>query len=325
MAAVTGLHHVTAIAGNAQENLDFYAGVLGMRLVKKSVNQDDPGTYHLFYADAEGHPGSDLTFFPWPDLPPGRRGAGLTVEVALAVPRGSLDFWRERLAEHGVTPGPMETRFGEPVLPLADPHGLPLALALSDDPREFTPWPASPVPAAHQIRGLHGVRLWERDLVTTERFLTGALGFTAAGEEHGWHRFVVDGGGSGRYLELRETPGERQGAWGVGSVHHVAWRVPDDVAQQAAWERVHDAGRGPTEVIDRFWFRSVYFREPGGALFEIATDGPGFAVDEPRDTLGTALVLPPWLEPQRTRIEAALPPLRPPAPAGAPAAAGRRG
>jgi len=313
MTAVTGLHHVTAIAGNAQENLDFYGGVLGMRLVKKSVNQDDPGTYHLFYADAEGHPGSDLTFFPWPDLPPGRRGTGLTVEIALAIPSESLDYWAERLAHHGVTPAPVETRFGQRVLPLVDPHGLALGLALTDDAREFTPWAESPVPAAHQIRGLHAVRLWERDLARTGRFLTATLGFTAAGEEGGWHRFVLGPGGSGRTLEVRELPGERQGSWGVGSVHHVAWRVPDDAAQGAAQERVDAAGRHPTEVIDRFWFKSVYFREPGGVLFEIATDGPGFAVDEAPEALGTTLVLPPWLEPQRARIQAALPPLRAPA------------
>jgi glyoxalase family protein len=313
MSAVTGLHHVTAIAGNAQENLDFYAGVLGMRLVKKSVNQDDPGTYHLFYADAEGHPGSDLTFFPWPDLPPGRRGTGLAMEVALAIPSGSLDYWSERLARHGVTPGAVETRFGQRVLPLTDPHGLALGLALTDDPREFTPWPESPVPPPHQIRGLHAVRLWERDLAVTTGFLTTALGFTPAGEDGGWHRFVLGGGGSGRVLEVRELPGERPGSWGVGSVHHVAWRVPDDAAQVAAQGRVEAAGRHPTEVIDRFWFRSVYFREPGGVLFEIATDGPGFAVDEAPESLGTTLVLPPWLEPQRGRIEAALPPLRAPA------------
>ncbi|HEX6106243.1 MAG TPA: ring-cleaving dioxygenase [Gemmatimonadales bacterium] len=316
MAAVTGLHHVTAIAGDPQENLDFYAGVLGMRLVKRSVNQDDPGTYHLFYADAEGHPGSDLTFFPWPDLPPGRKGTGLTVEVALAAPLASLEYWRDRLGNHGVALGLVERRFGDPVLPLTDPHGLALAVAFSDDPREFTSWAGGPVPAPHQIRGLHAVRLWERDLGVTERFLTGTLGFTPAGEEDGWRRYALEGGGSGRVLELRELPGERQGTWGVGSVHHVAWRVPDEPAQRAARERVQSAGRHPTEVIDRFWFRSVYFREPGGALFEIATDGPGFAVDEAPETLGTTLVLPPWLEPHRVRIEAGLPPLA--APAGSP-------
>ena len=314
MAAVTGLHHVTAIAGNAQDNLDFYAGVLGMRLVKKSVNQDDPGTYHLFYADGEGHPGTDLTFFPWPDLPPGRKGTGLTVEVALAVPSGSLEFWQERLSGHGIQPGGVEVRFGTRYLPFTDPHGLGLALALTDDPREFAPWPDSPVPSTYQVRGLHGVRLWERDLSLTDRFLTSGLGFSKAGEEGGWHRYTVGDGGSGRQLDVRELPGERQGTWGIGSVHHIAWRVPDDQTQRAAQDRVQAAGRQPTDVIDRFWFKSVYFREPGGALFEIATDGPGFAVDEAPDALGTTLVLPPWLEPSRSRIEAALPALRPTAP-----------
>ncbi len=314
--AVTGLHHVTAIAGNAQENLDFYAGVLGMRLVKKSVNQDDPGTYHLFYADAAGHPGTDITFFPWPDLPPGRRGTGLTVEVALAVPTASLEFWNDRLARHGVSVGPVETRFGQPVLPFTDPHGLALALAPTDDPREFTPWPESPVPEASQVRGLHGVRLWERNLAATSELLVASMGFAPAGEEGGWYRFTLDGGGSGRYLEIRELPDEARGTWGVGSVHHVAWRVPDETAQVGTRERVQAAGRQPTEVIDRFWFKSVYFREPGGALFEIATDGPGFAVDEPPESLGTSLVLPPWLEPHRDRIERALPVLRAPATVG---------
>ena len=316
MAAVTGLHHVTAIAGNAQQNLDFYAGVLGMRLVKKSVNQDDPATYHLFYADADGHPGSDLTFFPWPDLPPGRKGTGLTIEVALAIPSAGLEYWQARLTEHGVVPAPAETRFGGRFLPFTDPDGLGLALACTDDPRDFTPWRESPVPAEHQVRGLHGVRLWERELGATEGFLVGALGFAKSGEESGWHRYAVAGGGSGSYLELREVPSERQGSWGTGSVHHIAWRVPDDAAQLAAQARVDAAGRHPTEVIDRFWFKSVYFREPGGALFEIATDGPGFAVDEAPEALGTTLVLPPWLEPARTRIQAALPPLRAPAAAG---------
>jgi glyoxalase family protein len=311
MATVTGLHHVTAIAGNAQENLDFYAGVLGMRLVKKSVNQDDPGTYHLFYADGEGHPGSDLTFFPWPELPPGRKGTGLAVEVALAVPSASFDYWQERLAPHGLASGPPEDRFGTRFLPLTDPHGLGLALAFTDDPREFTAWVDGPVPGEHQVRGLHGVRLWERDLRATERFLTGGLGFARTGEENGWHRYGVEDGGSGRYLEVRELPAERQGTWGVGSVHHIAWRVPDDEGQREAQQRVSAAGRQPTDVIDRFWFKSVYFREPGGALFEVATDGPGFAVDESPEALGTTLVLPPWLEPSRSRIEAALPALRP--------------
>jgi len=311
-AGVTGLHHVTCIAGDPQRNLDFYTGTLGMRLVKRSVNQDAPDTYHLFYADAEGHAGSDLTFFPWPNLPPGRRGVGLTNEVALAVPPGTLDWWAQRLEGAGIRPGERSSWFGEPVLRFDDPDGLALALAETADPREFTAWTDSPVDPAHQIRGLHAVRLAERDLETTARFLTEGLGFSKAGEENGWHRFVVEGGGSGRFLDIQAVPDGRRGEWGVGAVHHIAWRVPDDERQAAVQESVAAARGRPTEVIDRFWFRSVYFREPGGALFEVATDGPGFAVDESPDTLGEKLILPPWLEPRRAEIERGLVPLTSP-------------
>jgi glyoxalase family protein len=311
---VHGLHHITVIAGDAQENLDFYVGVLGMRLVKRSVNQDSPGTYHLFYADAEGHPGTDLTFFPWPDLPEGRPGTGLSTEVALAVPAGSLDWWRERLARHGVETRDVETRFGERVLPFSDPHGLRLVLVETADPREFTAWAGSPVPAGRQVLGLHGARIRVRDLAGTAAFLERGLGFAPGGEEeNGWHRFRVAGGGSGRVLDVQAAPGEAPGRWGRGSVHHLAWRVADDEAELEVRRRVAQAGARPTEVIDRFWFRSVYFKEPGGVLFELATDGPGFAVDEAAESLGESLVLPPWLEPERGGIERALPPLRLPA------------
>ena len=308
---ITGLHHVTAIAGLAIENLEFYTGTLGLRLVKKSVNQDDPGTYHLFYADAEGSPGTDVTFFPWELGSPGRKGTGLTVELALAVPPGSLEFWRARLAEQSVEVAEPVERFGERALPLVDPHGLELALVETGDMREFAPWEKSPVSAHLQIQGLHGVRLLEADGVRTGAFLTDVLGFALVGEENGWHRYALEEGGSGRLLELQERPDLRRGTWGRGSVHHVAWRVPDETAQREVQQRVAEAGLWPTPVIDRFWFRSVYFREPGGALFEIATDGPGFAVDEDPSALGERLVLPPWLEPQRDRIESVLPALEP--------------
>ena len=310
-AQITGLHHVTAIAGLAIENLEFYTGTLGLRLVKKSVNQDDPGTYHLFYADAEGSPGTDVTFFPWELGSPGRKGTGLTVELALAVPPGSLEFWRARLAERSVEVAEPVERFGERALPLVDPHGLELALVETGDMREFAPWEKSPVSAHLQIQGLHGVRLLEADGARTGAFLTGVLGFALVGEENGWHRYALEEGGSGRLLELQERPDLRRGTWGRGSVHHVAWRVPDETAQREVQQRVAEAGLRPTPVIDRFWFRSVYFREPGGALFEIATDGPGFAVDEDPSALGERLVLPPWLEPQRDRIESVLPALEP--------------
>ncbi len=309
MTTVLGLHHITCIAGDPQENVDFYAGVLGLRMVKRSVNQDDPTTYHLFYADGCGSPGTDLTFFPWPQLPPARPGVGLAVEVALAVPEGSLPFWGDRLARYGVTIHGLESVFGERCLRLEDPHGLPLALVEVTE-RDFVPWDESPITADFQIRGLHGARVWEASLERTARFLVEVLGFTRGGEEDGWHRYAVAGGGSGCVLDVREKPLAMAGRWGVGGVHHLAWRVRDEEHQKEVTQRVTRSGVAPTAVIDRFWFKSVYFREPGGVLFELATDGPGFAVDEDPERLGTALVLPPWLEPERARIEAALPRLR---------------
>jgi glyoxalase family protein len=312
MRRVNGLHHITAIAGPAQENLDFYAGVLGMRLVKKSVNQDDPGTYHLFYADAEGRPGTDLTFFPWTQLAPPRMGHGLAVEVGLEVPFDSLRFWASRLERYGAKTGPLETRFGAQVLPLTDPHGLRLALveAPRESKRPFTAWNESTVPGEWQVRGLHSGRLWERDEPSTVGFLTNVLGFEALGTEDGWTRYgCKDAWGAVDLRERRDVP---RGAWGVGSVHHLAWRVDNDEHQLAMRQQIESAGVGATPVIDRFWFRSVYFREPGGVLFELATDGPGFAADEDPAHLGESLVLPPWLEQARTRIEEVLPPLRSP-------------
>jgi glyoxalase family protein len=309
MDRVNGLHHITAIAGPAQENLDFYAGVLGMRLVKKSVNQDDPGTYHLFYADAEGHPGADLTFFPWAEMAPSRPGHGLAMEVSLEVPAGSLEFWAQRLARYHVTVGAVEQRFGDRVLPLVDPHGLRLALVDSGaaPPRAFSPWQGSPVAPRHQIRGLYGAQIWERETPATVRFLTQVLGFEHRATENGWMRYGFDGAAG--IIDLRDAPEARRGAWGVGSVHHLAWRVDDERHQREVRARVESAGAHPTPVIDRFWFKSVYFKEPGGVLFEIATDGPGFSVDEDPLHLGESLILPPWLEPSRDRIEQVLPPI----------------
>jgi len=317
---VNGLHHITAIAGPAQENLDFYAGVLGMRLVKKSVNQDDPGTYHFFFADAEGHPGSDLTFFPWQQLAPPRLGHGLAVEVALEVPSGSLRYWGQRLEQYQVPIGRIEPRFGESVLTALDPHGLRLALveAAPSRRRIFTPWDGSAVDADHQIRGLHGAQIWERQAGPTTTFLTEVLGFEPLGSERGWTRYGFPD--SPGVVDVLSTPDERRGAWGVGCVHHLAWRVDDEGQQLLMRAQVEAGGARPTPVIDRFWFKSVYFKEPGGVLFEIATDGPGFAVDEDRAHLGETLVLPPWLEAERDVIEAALPPVvvRVVSPAGVP-------
>ena len=310
MKGVNGLHHITAIAGPAQENLDFYAGILGMRLVKKSVNQDDPGTYHLFYADAEGHPGADLTFFPWAQMSPPRIGHGLAVEVALEVPTGSLEYWGSRLDRYKVPLGAIESRFGDRMLPVVDPHGLKVALVEPATPprRPFTPWDGSTVFADRQVRGLYGAQIWELGAEKTETFLTTVLGFERLGQENGLTRYGFPN--SAGVVDVRETPEGRRGGWGVGSVHHLAWRVDDERHQAEMRARVESAGAHPTPVIDRFWFKSVYFKEPGGVLFELATDGPGFSVDEDVAHLGETLVLPPWLEAARPRIEEVLPPLK---------------
>jgi glyoxalase family protein len=283
-----------------------------MRLVKKSVNQDDPGTYHLFYADRVGTPGTDFTFFPWPNMEPGRAGVGLTVEVSFAVPEGSLKYWKERLQQSGVQFDMPDSHFGELTLPFQDPHGLPLALVETNDERPFVPWENSPVPSEHQLRGMHAVRLWERQLATTETVLTRLMGFASLGTEEGWHRYGVEGGGSGKLIEIKELPEERRGQWGTGAVHHVAWRVRDSEEQMTLQEAIAGAGLRPTSQIDRFWFKSVYYKEPGGVLFELATDGPGFDRDEDLEHLGEQLILPPWLETQRREIEAALPSLEMP-------------
>jgi glyoxalase family protein len=306
---VNGLHHITAISGPAQENVDFYAGILGMHLVKRSVNQDDPGTYHLFYADAEGSPGTDLTFFPWAIAAPPRIGHGLAVETSLEIPAGSLDYWGARLARYSVRIGAVEMRFGERTLPVIDTHDFRLALveSASAPSRRSTPWDRSSVPAERQIRGLYGARLWERNTEITSRFLTGVLGFEDLGREAEWTRYGFRNAAG--FVDVRDTPNERRGGWGTGTVHHLAWRVDDDLHQMAVRSQVEAAGGHPTPVIDRFWFKSVYFREPGGVLFEIATDGPGFATDEDPAHLGETLVLPPWLEAQRGRIESMLPPV----------------
>jgi len=305
---VRGLHHVTAIAGDAQRNVNFYVGVLGMRLVKRTVNQDAPETYHLFYADAVGNPGTDLTFFIWPNLAKGRPGTGQTVEVALTVPAGSLERWRERLLGGGTPVGEIGERFGEPALTLTDPDGMAVALVESKSSPEVEPWSGSPVPEEDQIRGFHSVRLLEADASRTVSLLREVFGFVELGSEDGFRRYGLPGGGASRILDLREVPAGRGGALGKGSVHHIAWNLGEPGEQEEFRERVAAFGLSPTEVIDRFWFKSVYFREPGGALFEAATAGPGFLVDESNAELGSRLILPPRFEPYRGEIEAVLPP-----------------
>lgn len=308
---VLGFHHATAFAGEAQPNVDFYTGVLGMRMVKRSVNQDAPDVYHLFYADAIGSPGTDITFFPWRYIAPMQAGAGLITETALGVPSASLPYWSERLAAAGV---PTEQDVGVhdmSVLRFLDPDGLRLVMVGIDDSRPFEAWQNSPVPAEHQIRGLYGAQITVHAHSATERVLTEILGFTQDNSTETIRRYWIgqpNDLGYG-YLEVIAAPAAPRGRWGKGSMHHLAWRARDEAHLNELRERVAIAGLQPTPIIDRFWFKSVYFREPGGVVFELATDGPGFSVDESMDALGETLVLPPWLEPRRAEIEAKLPPI----------------
>jgi glyoxalase family protein len=244
-------------------------------------------------------------------------GFGLAVEVSLEVPPDSLEFWAARLEKYGTPLQAVESRFGDRVLPLIDPHGLRVALVESGRPaaRKAAPWSGSPVPPERQVRGLYGARAFERSLAPTATFLANTLGFERLGEQDGWTRYGFQG--EAGHLDLRERPDLRPGAWGVGCVHHLAWRVDDETHQLAVRAQVEEAGGRATEVIDRFWFKSVYFREPGGVLFELATDGPGFAIDEDSEHLGEALVLPPFLQSRRAEIERLLPPLNLPEPARA--------
>jgi glyoxalase family protein len=295
---VPGIHHVTAIAGDPQRNLDFCTEALGLRLVKRTVNFDDPGSYHFYFGDEAGTPGSIVTFFAWPDGRRGRPGLGQVAATGFAVPRDSLPYWAERLRRFGAVPAEVVERFGEPVLGFADPDGLRLELVGSA---------AGGAGGDAAIRRVHGVTLVEPGLEPTARLLTETLGLERVGEAGSRVRFragdsVVD------VVTAREGA---RGQTAVGTVHHVAFRAPGE-QEQAAW-RAQLVGLGfhLSQVLDRSYFRSIYFREPGGVLFEIATDGPGFGVDERE--LGAALRLPPWLEPQRAAIEAQLPPVRVPA------------
>lgn len=307
-----GIHHVTAIAGDPQRNLDFYTGVLGLRLVKVTVNFDDPETYHLYFGDGEGTPGSILTFFPWAGVRSGRRGTGQATVTAFTVPHGSIGYWLERLKDCNVVTEPPQTRFGDEVLAFNDPDGLRLELVAGDDHRQ--PWTGGRVPPEHAIRGFHGVTLSEEGHNGTERLLTETLGFRAVG--HAGSRFRYDGGQPGGIVDVECVPDLAPGRMGLGVVHHVAFRASNRPMQDALRGKVVESGLNVTPVIDRKYFQSIYFREPGGVLFEIATDAPGFAVDEPVSELGSSLCLPAALEAKREYIEARLRPLKLPARAG---------
>jgi glyoxalase family protein len=320
MEPLGGLHHVTAITGDAPANLAFYTRTLGMRLVKKTVNQDDVSAYHLFYADAKGSPGTDLTFFDWPHTPANRPGAGSIAPTALRVAgNGSLEWWRDRFAAEGVTHGEIAERNGRGYLPFADPEGQQLELVADGGAPGGVPWAASQMPAEHQVKGLHGVTITSARPQLTTELLVDAMGFRAVGErdlEGGGieHFLEVGPGGPGTEVILSMPTQAPLAQQGRGGVHHVAFRVADAETQLSWRERIEAIGLRPTPVIDRFYFKSVYFREPGGVLFELATDGPGFAADEPEEHLGERLALPPFLEPDRGQIEAGLAPLGLPIP-----------
>jgi len=304
------IHHVTAIAGDPQRNLDLYTGVLGLRLVKLTVNFDDPGSYHLYFGDELGRPGSILTFFPWPDGRRGRQGTGQVGTVSLAIPPASLGFWVERLVQHGIEFDGPDRRFDEQVLAFSDPDGLLLELVATPRVERVAPWTDGPVPAEHAIRGVHGGTIWEDGARRHGGFVYTPLGYLRVGEDGRPIRVESAGDGVGTVLDLRRVPGFWAGAIGVGTVHHVAFRAPSDEAQLTQRARIEAAGISATPVVDRQYFHSVYFREPGGVLFEIATDGPGFTVDEAAAELGTHLKLPPMYESMRDRIEQTLPSVR---------------
>ncbi len=315
-----GLHHLTAVSGDAPGNVAFYTRVLGMRLVKKTVNQDDVSAYHLFYGDETGSPGTEMTFFDWPRIGRNVPGTGSIEAVGLRIPRDSLDWWSKRFDDLEVAHGKAEQRNGRATLPFADPEGQRLVLVADGESERFRPWAGSTVPAECQIRGLSHVALAVDRLAPTAWVLTEVLGFRRAGEyaapddpARAIAVFETGAGGPGTEVHLDERPDLPPTRLGIGGVHHVAFRTPTDEEHRGWQQRIARAGLGVTQVIDRYYFKSIYFREPGRVLFEIATDGPGFATDEDAAHLGERLALPPFLEPRRAEIEAGLIPLRSPA------------
>lgn len=311
-----GIHHVTAVTGLAGQNVDFYTRVLGLRMVKKTVNQDVTSTYHLFYGDEVGNPGTEMTFFDWPDVGGHIAGVGDVSATSFLVPnREALEWWSRRFEQEGVAHGDIEERGSTPVLAFGDPEGQRLEL-VAGERSDTTPWSESPVPAEMAIRGLGPVTLVVENVRPTAALLTEVLGFRQSGEyrfpDNPSRRalvFETGPGGPSAEVHIEERPDMPPAQVGIGGVHHVAFRTPDD-QQHAEWQRhLMRHGISTTPVIDRYYFRSIYFREPGGVLFEIATDGPGFTGDEDVEHLGERLSLPPFLEPKRAQIEAQLRPL----------------
>ena len=306
---IDGIHHVTAIASDPQPNLDFYVRFLGLRLVKRTVNFDDPGTYHFYYGDEIGRPGSILTFFPWPGAARGRHGSGQVTLTSFAVPADSLDYWSERAQRFGFQAVREADRFGESVLALLDGDGLAVELIASPT-CPTAPYPeGADVPSEYGLRLIHSATLTESDPARTIALLTDTMGFRESGREANRTRFVVGDGLPGSIVDILADPDVKRGRQGAGTVHHIAFRTPDD-EHQAGWSQtLMNLGYHVSPVMDRNYFHSIYYREPGGVLFEIATDPPGFTVDEPAEELGMNLKLPEMYEPMRERIEGVLPPI----------------
>jgi glyoxalase family protein len=313
-----GLHHVTAVTGRAQANVDFYTQVLGMRLVKKTVNQDDVSAYHLFYGDEVGNPGTELTFFEWPQMGPNHNGPGSIAQTALRVPnREALAWWAQRLDERGIKHEGLSEFHGHTLLTFSDPEGQQLALVDDGGAPGGTPWPKSPAPVEYAIRGLFASTLIVRQLEPTALVLTQVMGYQLAGEYPSAGQpgertvvFALGQGGAGKELYVVEQPNRPYGQLGIGGVHHIAFRTPNGQEQTEWMNRLQSVGLRTSGLVDRYYFQSLYFRIPGGILFEIATDGPGFATDEPAEHLGERLALPPFLEPRRPQIEGGLKPIQ---------------
>jgi glyoxalase family protein len=310
---IAGLHHVTAIASDPQRNLDFYVGLLGLRFVKRTINFDDPGTYHFYFGDRRGTPGTILTFFPWPGLRRGIRGTGQIEATAFAISPDSIGFWLDRFKQQHVTAERASPRFGEEVIRFTDPDGLLLELIGASALASVDHWADGPVPPEHSLHGFHGVSAALEGYERTARLLTDSFGFRLLSESGNRFRFVSSNDSApGRIVDLLCLPDTGLGRVAAGSVHHIAFRAKDD-AEQLKWrEHLVDLGYNVTPVMDRVYFHSIYFREPGGILFEIATEPPGFTLDEKLEELGNHLRLPPWLEPSRSGIEKILPPIEVP-------------
>jgi glyoxalase family protein len=303
---ILGLHHVTAIAGGAKRNFDFYTRILGLRLVKKTVNFDDPHTYHFYYGDRHGTPGSILTFFPWENIQQGRRGTRQVTEISYSVPEGSLDFWQKRFEARNVIYNKVAEKFGEPYLTFLDPDGLKFELvATAQDNRD--PWETAEVGAGNATRGFRSITITTNKLQPTADVLVNIFGYRLLQSHVNRYRFITDATENANIVDVVEVPGEVAGHVAGGSVHHVAFRVKDDEVLMRFRDRIINAGLHITEKIDRNYFYSLYFREPGGVLFEIATDNPGFAIDESVETLGSSLKLPAQYEGRRQEIISHLP------------------